>query len=105
MRAGARIHGDSAYWAIENIRKTKERGLVPNFVPREGADGGLVLGQALQKYDNEARKRFRGMVEGFFGGLASRQGTLCRLVKHQSKVVFTYALVLAQQIRTWMRYK
>ena len=105
LRPGGRIHGDSAYWAIENIRRTKEKKVTPNFVPRKGADGGLTLGLALQEYDNEARKRFRGMVEGFFGGLATRQGTLCRLVKHQSKVVFTYALVLAQQIRTWMRYK
>ncbi|MBI4153178.1 hypothetical protein HY497_01525 [Candidatus Woesearchaeota archaeon] len=105
MRPHGRIHGDSAYWGIENIRQTKEKNITPNFVPREGADGGLILGQALQKYDNEARKRFRGMVEGFFGGIASRQGTSCRLINHQSKVIFTYALVLAQQIRTWMRYK
>lgn len=104
-RPGARIHGDSAYWGIENIKQTKEKKLIPNFVPRNGADGGLVLGKALREYDNDARKRFRGMVEGFFGGIASRQGTLCRLIKHQSKVVFGYALALAQQIRTYMRYK
>lgn len=105
LRHGARIHGDSAYWGIENITQTKERGVIPNFVPREGADGGLVLGRAIKEYDNEARKRFRGMVQGFFGGLASRQGTRCRLFKHQSKVIFGHALALAQQIRTWMRYK
>ena len=105
VRPGARVHGDSAYWAIENIRQTKRRKLVPNFVPREGADGGLVLGQALKEYDNEARKKFRGMVEGFFGGLATRQGTTCRVIRHQSKVVFGYALALGQQIRTYMRFK
>ena len=104
-RAGARIHGDSAYWGIENIKQTKEKELMPNFVPRDGADGGLVLGKALREYDNKARKRFRGMVEGFFGGIATRQGTVCRLINHQSKVVFGYALALAQQIRTYMRYK
>lgn len=40
LRQGTRLHGDSAYWSIENIRQTKERGLVPNLVPREGAGGG-----------------------------------------------------------------
>ena len=105
MRPGGRIHADSAYWAIENIRQTKEKKVTPNFVPREGADGGLTLQQALKEYDNEARKRFRGMVEGWFGGIATRQGTKCRFKKHQAKVIFCYALALAQQVRTYMRYK
>lgn len=104
-RSGTRMHGDSAYWSIENIEQSKEKGLTPNFVPRERADGGLVLGKALREYDNDARKRFRGMIEGFFGGIATRQGTLCRMINHQSKVVFGYALALTQQIRTYMRYK
>ena len=105
MRPGERIHGDSAYWCIENIRQTKEKGIAPNFVPRKGADGGLTLKQALEDYNEEARKRFRGMVEGWFGGIATRQGTKCRFKNHQSKTLFGHALALAQQVRTYMRYK
>ena len=105
MRPDGRIHGDSAYWCVENIRQTKNNGLTPNFVPRDGADGGLVLGKALKEYDEEARKRYRGMVEGFFGGIATRQGTKCRFRNHQSKVVFCHAMALAQQVRTYLRFK
>lgn len=105
MRPGGRIHADAAYWSIENIRQTKEKGLIPNFVPREGATKGLTLKQAFDEYDNEARKRFRGMVEGWFGGIATRQGTKCQFKNHQSKTIFGHAIALSQQIRTYMRYK
>jgi len=106
MRQGGRIHGDSAYWAIKNIRQTKEeKGIRPNFVPRQKADGGLTLKQALKEYDEEARKKFRGIIEGWFGGIATRQGTKCQFKKQQAKTIFCHALALAQQIRTYMRYK
>ncbi len=105
LRPGGRMHADSAYWAVENIRQTKARKIQPNFVPRERADKGITLKQAIDEYDNEARKRFRGMVEGFFGGIATRQGTKCRLKKHQSKIIFCHALALGQQVKTYMRYK
>ena len=105
LRPGRRLHADSAYWAVENLKGTKERRIIPNIVPRDGADKGLVLKQALEEYDNEARKQFRGMVEGLFGGIASRQGTRCRFKKNQSKVIFCHAIALAQQVRTYMRYK
>ena len=105
LRPGGRMHADSAYWCNENLSGMKKKGIVPNIVPREGADKGLTLKGALEEYDDEARKRFRGMVEGWFGGIASRQGTTCRFKRHQSKVIFCHALALAQQVRTYMRYK
>jgi hypothetical protein len=105
LRPGGRMHADKAYWCNENIRELKKRGIVPNIVPREGATKGLTLKQALEEYDNEARKKNRGMVEGFFGGITTRQGTKCRFKNHQSKNIFCYALALAQQVRTYMRYK
>lgn len=105
LRPNIRMHGDAAYWAIENIRQTKARKVIPNFVPREGATHSLVLKTALAQYDNDARKRYRGMVEGSFGGLATRQGTLCRAINHHTRDLFLHALDLAQQIRTYMRFK
>ena len=105
MRPKGRIHADSAYWAIENIRQTKEKKIRPNFVPKKRSDAGLTLKQAIEDYDNESRKKFRGMIEGWFGGIATRQGTKCRFKNHQAKNIFGYALALAQQIRTYMRFK
>jgi hypothetical protein len=105
MRPGGRIHADAAYWCTENIRQTKEKNITPNFVPREKADKGLTLKQALIEYDNEARKQFRGLVEGFFGGLTTRQGTKCRFKNPQSRTIFCHAIALAQQVRTYLRYK
>jgi len=105
MRPGGRIHADSAYWCNKNLRETKAKNITPNFVPREGATNGLTFKQALKEYDNEARKHYRGMVEGWFGGIATRQGTKCKFKNHQSKTIFCHALALAQQVRTYMRYK
>lgn len=105
LRKGSRLHGDAAYWGNDNLRDTKEKKIVPNFVPRKGAINGMTFQQAINEYDNDARKRFRGMVEGFFGGIATRQGTKCRYSKHQSKVFFTYAIAFGQQVRTYLRYK
>ncbi|MFH1053357.1 MAG: transposase [Candidatus Woesearchaeota archaeon] len=105
LRNGERLHADKAYWAKDNINLLRTKGIKSNIVPRKDRCSRLILYRAVKEYDDKARKRNRGLIEGFFGGITTRQNMKCRYKNHQSKVIFVHSISLAQQIKTYMRYK
>ena len=104
-RAGCRLHADSAYYTLDILRAVRAKKLRPNIVQHKGRWHGHTFRRAREEYDNEARKKYRGLIEGFFGGLATRQGTKCRFKTPKSRNIFCHAIALAQQVRTYLRYK
>jgi hypothetical protein len=60
--SGRKCHADKAYFGKENIRALKSAKLVPNLVPKEINYSDATLKRAVREYDNEARKKNRGMV-------------------------------------------
>lgn len=100
---GRKCHADKAYFSKRNIRKLKQAGLIPNLVPPKRNYTDALLKRAIQKYDNEARKKNRGLVETPFGGLTTQMHmkTRCRKTKH--KHIFTTLLGLKHNIKTLLR--
>jgi hypothetical protein len=105
LRAGYRLHGDRAYPSNENLRLAYERRLIPNLRFREGHKHGLILARAREDYDDELRKRIRGLVEGLFGGIATTQGTRTRFRKDHHRKLHALLLGLAHEIKTWRRVR
>src|SRR3989339_1608049 len=98
-----RIHGDKSYFAEENITACEEESLKTNFVPKDNIKHGLILKRAIDEYDNEARKRFRGMVEGLFGGTTTDNGNKTRFVKDRCRKTHIALMALSHEIRTYFR--
>ena len=103
LQSGRMLHADCAYFAIENIRKCKQLGLKPNFVPKENIEHSLTLKIAIKEYDNEARKQNRGLVEGFFGGTTTETDNKIRFVKDRCRKTYLGLVALKHQIRTYFR--
>ena len=101
--AGKRIHADKAYFAIENIRECKKKGLRVNIVPKENAEHGLTIITAKKEYDNEARKENRGLIEGLFGGLTTDNNLKTRFIRDDCRKTHGALLGLAHEIRTYLR--
>ena len=103
VRKGRKHHADKGYWSNENIRKNKSLGLLPNIVPKEGFDSGLTLKTAIQEYDNEERKKRRGLIEGIFGGITVSQGTKTRFRLDRTRKLHIGLLALTHEIKTYFR--
>jgi hypothetical protein len=101
--AGKRIHADKAYFAIENIRECKKRGLRVNIVPKDNAQYGLTIITAKKEYDNEARKQNRGIIEGLFGGLTTDNNLKTRFVRDDCRKTHGALTGLAHEMRTYLR--
>lgn len=103
VRKGRRHHADKGFWSKLNILKTRMLGLKPNIVPKNKSEKGLVIKKAIQEYDNEARKKYRGLVEAVFGGLTTGQGMKTRYRKDCARRVHVGFLALTHEMRTYFR--
>ena len=103
FRKDRRMHGDRAYFCKENIEICKEKQIRPNFVPKENASRGLVLKRAIQEYDDNARKKYRGIIEGIFGGTQVDIGNITRYIKDRCRKTHLMLIALTHQIRTYFR--
>lgn len=103
LRKGRKNHADKGYWSKENIRKNKEKGLQPNIVPKDGQDHSLTLKTAIKEYDNEERKKNRGLIEGIFGGLTTDQGMKTRFRLDKTRKLHIALLAFSHEIRAYFR--
>src|SRR3989338_8209491 len=98
-----RIHGDKSYFAEENITACEKEFINTNFVPKDNIKHGLILKRAIKEYDNEARKQFRGMIEGLFGGTTIENGNKTRFVKDKCRKTHIALMALSHEIKTYFR--
>lgn len=103
LRKGRKNHADKGYWGKENIRANKAKGLYPNIVPKEGCDKGITLATAAKEYDNEGRKKNRGLIEGVFGGATTNQGMRTRFRLDRARKLHLSLLAFSHEIRTYFR--
>jgi hypothetical protein len=97
------MHADKGYFGEENIVACERHGIKPNFVPKNNIKHGLVLKRAIKEYDGDARKRFRGMVEGLFGGTTCENNNKTRFVKDRCRKTHIALMALSHEIRTYFR--
>jgi len=104
--AGRRCHADKAYFGKANITKCRKLGLRPNMVPKEQQYSDALLKRYIRnQYDNEARKKNRGLVEGVFGGFQTETDMRIRCREPHHRDVCTALMGLKHNIRTYLRAK
>lgn len=103
LRARTRIHGDKAYNSEDIYEKIFDKKLQPNIVPKDNTKKGFWTKKAKSQYDNEARKKFRGLIEGVFGGMTTENNTRTRFVKDRNRKTHLALMALSHQIRTYFR--
>ena len=103
LRVRTRIHGDKAYNSEEIYEGIFDKKLQPNIVPKDRTKKGFWTKKAKSQYDNEARKKFRGLIEGVFGGMTTENGTRTRFVKDRNRKTHLALMALSHEIRTYFR--
>ena len=104
VEKGKRLHGDKGFFGKENIKICKQLGLRPNIVPKDMKYSDAYLKRYIRKdYDNESRKKNRGLVEGLFGGFHTEMGMeiKCRKLHHRN--ICVALLAVKHNIRTYLR--
>lgn len=102
------LFGDSAYDALENFKLAYENNLHPVIKPRNWHHSARTKGirirrRALRDFDGELYKKFRGIVEGVFGGLETRYGNRTRCRLEHTRRVSIMPMALAHNIRAYAR--
>lgn len=104
LRKNRRLHADKGYDSEENIRKCLELGLVPNIIEKEKGSNSIFRTLYRKNiYDDEARKKNRGLVEGVFGGTTTDTDNRTRFVKDRCRKTYLALVALRHQIRTYLR--
>lgn len=103
LRKGTRLHGDKAYNSEDIYEDLFEKKIRPNIVPKDSTKKGFWTKKAKSQYDNEARKKFRGLIEGVFGGMTTENGTVTRFVKDRNRKTHLALMALSHEIRTYFR--
>ena len=102
--AGRRLHADKGFFGKENIKRCKEVGLVPNIFPQNKKYSDPYLKKYVKKeYDNESRKKTRGLVETVYGGLETETGMKIRCRKPHHRDIYLCLMGFKHQLRTYMR--
>ncbi len=103
LKKKTRVHADKAYNSEDIYEDIFERKLQPNIVPKDNTKKGFWTKKAKSQYDNEARKKFRGLIEGVFGGLTTENGTVTRFKKDRNRKTHMALMALSHEIRTYFR--
>ena len=101
---GRKMHADKAYFCKANLDKCVNLGLQPNIVPpdKDYSDGRLKR-YIRNEYDDEARKKTRGLVEVTFGGMETDTDMKMRCREPHHRDIYTCLIGLKHQLRTFMR--
>lgn len=95
---------DRGYDSEDNYILVKGHGFVPVIKLRKGEPRGLVRREMAKSFDtNKEIYRYRGLIEGVFGGTETKYGnsTRCRLPK--SRKVDCLLMIVSHNLRTYMR--
>lgn len=88
------LHGDRGYDFNRVYDACEEKKISPNIRPRRhllGVNNPRIFG--ILGYNNETRKRYRGIIETVFGGLTNA-GLLITRLKKTSRIIAYGAIIL-----------
>ena len=103
LKKKRRVHKDKAYDDEATFEKEFEKGLIPNTVPKDNSKRGFWRKKARKVYDDELRKKIRGMIEGIFGGLTTDNGMKTRFKLDRRRKKHALLLALSHNIRSYFR--
>ena len=103
---GRKCHADKAYFGRSNMERCRDLDVKPNMVPKNQKYSDAYLKRYIkQEYDEEARKKNRGLVEGVFGGFQTETDMKIRCRKPHHRNVHVALMGLKHNIRTYLRTK
>lgn len=104
VKQGKKCHGDKAFFGKKNLEACESLGLKPNIVPKEREYSDRYLKKYVRNsYDNESRKKTRGLVEGLFGGFQTEMDMKIRCRKPHHRDVYLGLLGVKHNLRTYLR--
>lgn len=104
IRKGKKLHADKGYFGKDNIKKCRDLKIIPNIVPKDQEYSDTYLKRYIASgYDQESRKKNRGLVEGVFGGVETQTGSNIRCRKPHHKDLCVGLTGLAHNLRTLFR--
>lgn len=104
LNNGRRLHADKGYFGKENLKACNQFGLQPNIVPKEQKYSDAYLKKYVKNgYDNESRKKTRGLIETTFGGLETETGMKIKCRKEKHRDITICLMALKHNLRTYLR--
>lgn len=104
LEENKKLHADKGYFGIENIKRCKKLGLIPNIVPVNRNYSNTYLKRYIKnEYDNESRKRNRGLVETVFGGFQTESDMKIRCRKNKHRDICLGLLGVKHNLRSYLR--
>jgi hypothetical protein len=101
---GEPFPADSAYDSEDNYILVKGHGFVPVIKLRKGEVKGLVRREMAESFElHREIYRYRGLVEGAFGGTETKYGNRTRCRLRESRKVDSLLMVVSHNLRTYMR--
>jgi len=104
VQKGKKCHADKGYFGKKNLKECEKLGLKPNLVPKEIEYSDTYLKKYVKNsYDNESRKKTRGLVEGLFGGFETEMNMKIRCRKPHHRNIYLCLLGVKHNLRTYLR--
>ena len=101
---GEPFPADRGYDSENNYILVKDRGFVPVIKLRKGEPKGLVRREMAESFElHRDIYRYRGLIEGVFGGTETKYGNRTRCRLRRSRRVDCLLMVVSHNLRTYMR--
>ena len=104
VKRNKKCHADKGFFGKENIKACKLLRLKPNIVPKKIKYTDAYIKRYIRNdYDNESRKKTRGLVEGLFGGYETEMDMKIRCRKPHHRDNYLGLLGVKHNLRTYLR--
>ena len=101
---GKPFPADAGYDSTDNYLLVKGHGFVPVIKLRKGEPKGLIRREMSKSFDmNKQIYRYRGLIEGVFGGTETKYGNRTRCRHTKSRKIDCLLMVVSHNLRTYMR--
>ena len=101
---GEPFPGDRGYDSDDNYILVKGHGFVPVIKLKRGTFRGWIRREMAKSFESHKKiYRYRGLVEGAFGGTEIKYGNCTRCRRTKSRKVDCFLMVASHNLRTYMR--
>ena len=101
---GEPFPADAGYDSTDNYILVKKHGFVPVIKLRKGEPRGLLRREMAESFElHRDIYRYRGLIEGVFGGTETKYGNRTRCRLRRSRRVDCLLMAVSHNIRTYMR--
>jgi len=101
---GEPFPADRGYDSTNNYILVKDHGFIPVIKLRKGEPRGFVRREMAKSFESHKEiYRYRGLIEGVFGGTEIKYGNRTRCRRTKSRKIDCLLMVVSHNLRTYMR--